>query len=66
MDSWDALLLADMEPLGACNLGDTATEPNLKVCSYNVNALNQYKLAIFVCIDTRHRESSNRAYTKQA
>jgi len=78
VDSWAGLLLADMEPLGTCSVGDTTTVPNMKICSYNVYSLNQYKLAIilsvmkvlsinvFVCIDTKHREYSNRAYTKQA
>jgi len=69
MDSLDGLSLADMEPFGTtCNVGVIKTEPNLKICPYNVNSLNQYKLAIilsvmkvlsidvFICVDTRHRE----------
>ena len=45
VDSWAGLMLADMEPLGTCNVGDTKTVPNMKICSYNYNSLNQYKLA---------------------
>jgi len=64
--------------IGPTRVGNTTVDPNIKICAYNVNSLNPHKLAIilsvmkvlaidvFVCTDTRHRESSSRAYTLQA
>ena len=64
--------------IGPTRVGNTTVDPNIKICTYNVNSLNPHKLTIilsvmkvlaidvFVCTDTRHRESSSRACTLQA
>jgi len=75
---WDEQLWADVKVLGHKVLGDSGGIVDIHICSYNVNSITDEKFSVilsvmkrlnidvFVCVDTRHRESSSRRFTKAA